>query len=37
MLVSPFMIFAVFDVLLAVNMCIDYSFTFITLTFEILL
>ena len=29
-IVSPFMIFAVFDVLLAVNMCINYSFfTFI--------
>jgi len=30
--ISPFMIFAVFDVLLAVNMCINYSFfTFIVI------
>ena len=28
-IVSPFMIFAVFDVLLAVNMCINYSFFYI--------
>ena len=31
--VSPFMIFAVFDVLLAVNMCINYSFLHLYLQF----